>query len=121
MRHFTRIQTSAEIEARARQLASRSTPSEEKLFAAIRGGRIGCTVRRQVALGRYVVDLLIPSRKLVIEVDGKYHERRLAADVRRDRWLTRRGYRVLRLSAELVLADVEQAVARIRAALAEPP
>jgi very-short-patch-repair endonuclease len=59
--------------------------------------------------------------KLVVEVDGEYHAPRRSADARRDRVLRRLGYRVLRLEAELVVRDVELALARIRGALAEPP
>jgi hypothetical protein len=60
------------------------------------GGRLGVTFRRQVPLGPFIVDFLAPSARLVVEVDGGYHELRAKADARRTRWLERRGYRVLR-------------------------
>jgi very-short-patch-repair endonuclease len=69
-------------------------------------------------IGRYIVDFVAPSARLVVEVDGGYHARRVTADARRDRVLARLGYRVLRLGADLVLKHPEAAVARIRAALA---
>jgi very-short-patch-repair endonuclease len=47
-----------------------------------------------------------------------YHARRRAADARRDRALSRMGYRVLRLDAELVLADLPRAIELVLAALA---
>jgi very-short-patch-repair endonuclease len=56
-----------------------------------------------------------------VEVDGGSHVGRAAADARRDRKLTRLGYRVLRLEGELVVANVAEAVACVRAALGEPP
>jgi very-short-patch-repair endonuclease len=90
------------------------TPSEQVLFEAIRGGRLGVSFRRQVPVGRFIVDLLAPAVKLVVEVDGGYHARRRAADERRDRTLARAGYRVLRLEAELVVGDLPAAVGRIR-------
>lgn len=68
-------------------------------------------------LGKYIADLAVPSARLVIEVDGPYHAARAAADARRDRELGRRGWRVLRLPAELVAKDVAEAVARVRSAL----
>jgi len=43
--------------------------------------------------------------------------RKCRADARRDRWLEREGWRVLRLSAEEVLADARAAAAKVRAAL----
>jgi very-short-patch-repair endonuclease len=80
----------------------------------------GVWFRRQVVIGRYIVDFVAPSGRLVVEVDGGYHGGRVTADARSDRALTRLGYRVLRLDAELVLKQPEAAVARIRAALASP-
>jgi very-short-patch-repair endonuclease len=43
--------------------------------------------------------------------------RRRAADASRDRKLARLGYRVVRLTAELVLSDLAAAVELVRAAL----
>jgi very-short-patch-repair endonuclease len=67
--------------------------------------------------GRFIVDFLAPAQRLVVEVDGGYHARRVVADERRDRALGGLGYRVLRLSAELVMSKPEEAVARIVALL----
>ena len=72
------------IELRARQLRARLEPSEELLWSAIRGGRLGVCFRRQVPIGRFIVDFLVPSRKLAVEVDGNVHKLKRAADARRD-------------------------------------
>ena len=66
------------------------------------------------------MDFLAPAQRLIVEVDGRWHEHRTAADARRDRKLERLGYRVLRLQADFVLRDLPAAVAMVRAALAEP-
>jgi very-short-patch-repair endonuclease len=94
------------------------TSSEALLWSAIRAGRLGVAFRRQVPIGAFIVDFLAPAQYLVVEVDGGYHARRRAADARRDRFLAREGYRVLRLESELVLRNPPEAVARVRAALA---
>jgi crossover junction endodeoxyribonuclease RuvC len=74
--------------------------------------------RRQVPLlGRYIVDFYASSVRLVVEVDGGYHADRARADARRDRALECAGYRVLRLSEELVTRHMEMALARVRAAV----
>ena len=91
--------------------------SEAALWEMVRCGKLGVLVRRQVVLGDFVVDFLVPATRLVIEVDGGYHRTRRVADARRDRALRRLGYRVLRLEAELVLEAPGEAVARVRAAL----
>jgi very-short-patch-repair endonuclease len=58
---------------------------------------------RQVVIGRDIVDFVAPAARLIVEVDGAYHSLRRSADGRRDRELSRRGYRILRLDAGRVL------------------
>jgi very-short-patch-repair endonuclease len=99
-------------------MRSELTYSEQKLWRAIRGRRLGVAFRRQVVLGHFIADFVAFEARLVVEVDGGYHARRGAADARRDRALERLGYRVLRLDAELVEQHRCEAIARIRAALA---
>jgi very-short-patch-repair endonuclease len=50
-------------------------------------------------------------------VDGAYHARRSHADERRELMLRRLGFCIVRVSAQLVLADLAAAVALVRAAL----
>lgn len=95
------------------------TFTEAILWQQLRGSRLGVAFRRQVVLGRFIVDFLAPARRLVVEVDGGYHAEpaRARLDQRRDRQLERMGYRVVRVSAELVASDLGAAVGRVRAAL----
>ena len=113
--------SSSVIVQRARVMRSHLTPSEQVLWQALRGGRLGVVFRRQVPVGPYAVDFLAPQAKLVVEVDGGYHVSRRGADARRERRLRRWGYRVLRLEAQQVVLRLPEALARIRVALAEPP
>jgi very-short-patch-repair endonuclease len=73
--------------------------------------------RRQVVLHTFIVDFFAPSCGLVVEVDGGVHVGRELDDAERDRQLRGFGYRVVRVSAELVERDVAAAVAVVRAAL----
>jgi len=70
-----------------------------------------------VPVDRYILDFVAPAATFVVEVDDRSHELKRTADAPRDRNLGRLGYRVLRLPAELVRANLEEAVARIVAAL----
>jgi very-short-patch-repair endonuclease len=90
------------------------------LWQAIRGGRLGLSFRRQVPIGPYIVDFLAPRERLIVEVDRGYHTERASADQRRQRWLEKQGYRVLRLSAATVLHETAAAVHRIAQALSAP-
>jgi very-short-patch-repair endonuclease len=104
---------------RAVSMRHAPTSSEARLFDALRGGKLGISFRRQVpVLGRFIVDLLAPEVRLVVEVDGLYHTRRTPADARRDRALRRAGYSVLRLDAQLLMLDLDAAVARVAAEVA---
>jgi len=109
---------SALLDERARGMRGSLTPSEQLLWARIRGRRLGAVFRRQVPLlGRYIADFLAPAQRLVIEVDGGHHVEQARADARRDAVLARAGYRVVRLGAALVERDIEAAVALVREAL----
>ena len=106
------------LSQRAHEMRHEPTRSESALWAAISRGHLGVAFRRQVVIGyRYIADFLAPSVKLVVEVDGAYHSRRITADARRTRVLERLGYRVLRLDAELVLRRLPAAVAAVLRAL----
>src|SRR3954462_14011309 len=62
------------LEARAQAMRSSLTPSEQLLWARIRGRRLGVAFRRQVPLlGRFIADFLAPAERLVIELDGGHH------------------------------------------------
>jgi very-short-patch-repair endonuclease len=98
-----------------------SAAIELALWNAIKGKKLGVQFRAQVPLGNFIADFAAIKERLIVEVDGGHHASRRGADGRRDRKLRRLGYRVLRLDAELVLGDLEEAVRRIRAALTEPP
>ena len=118
MRHSKqRPQSSATVQLHAQQMRSQLTPSEHALWQLLRGLSLGVTFRRQVPIGRYIADFLAPSSRLIVEVDGGYHQRRGAADARRDRHLARFGYRVLRLPEPLVMSQPAQALALVAAAL----
>jgi very-short-patch-repair endonuclease len=75
--------------------------------------------RRQAVLGQYIADFFAPQARLVVEVDGGYHQQRRAADARRDEWMRRRGYRVVRVSAAAVMSDVGGVVNGIAAVVRE--
>ncbi|MGE5783323.1 MAG: endonuclease domain-containing protein [Myxococcales bacterium] len=70
------------------------------------GKRLGIAFKRQVAIDQFIVDFLSPS----IGLDGEWHQRRIAADERRDCKLTHIGYRTLRLDAALVMREPQVAL-----------
>ena len=107
------------LEERAHAMRHQSTESEAKLWEVLHGGQLGVHFKRQVRIGRFIVDFLAPAAKLVVEVDGGSHTGREAEDARRDRKLARLGYRVVRVEAEAVLRELLKAVEIVSAALAD--
>ena len=78
--------------------------------------------RRQAPLGPYVADFAHHGAKLVIELDGPFHESDAARshDADRDAWLTENGFRVLRFRNADVWADTPRVLDAIREAAASP-
>jgi len=105
----------------ARHLRRSMTRSEQRLWQALRGKRLGgIRFRRQHVLGPYVVDFFCSAARLAIEIDGGVDddEDRQARDDARDRWMEGQGVRVLRVPDRLV-ADNIDAVLRIIAQAVE--
>jgi very-short-patch-repair endonuclease len=96
------------------------SPPEQVLWAALVNRKLGVSFRRQVPLAGYICDFVCASRRLVVEVDGAHHALRAAADARRDAVLGRLGYRVLRLPAPLVTADLPVALRKVCSAVRSP-
>ncbi len=103
---------------RASSMREAPTHSEERLWQQLRSSKLGVSFRRQAVLGgKYIADFVAPKAKVVVEVDGPYHQRRVQADARRQRALERLGYRVVRVTDEMVETELPRALALIRTAL----
>ncbi len=90
----------------AKNLRRTMTDVEVKLWNALRDRRFeNFKFRRQVPIGKYIVDFVCQDRKLIVELDGCQHlDSRV--DAVRDAWLRSVGYRVLRFWN----IDVNQAI-----------
>lgn len=108
------------IAERAQCMRQAPSTSEQALWAALSGSKLGVGFRRQFVVGHFIADFAAPSRHLIVEVDGGYHAERTKADAARDEKLRRLGWRVLRVSAQEVLARLPHVVEAIRAALDAP-
>jgi very-short-patch-repair endonuclease len=110
--------SAARLELFAGQHRSQLTESEARLWSALKARQLGVSFRRQVPVGgQFIADFCAPSIRLIVEVDGAIDARKPSADARRDRKLTRLGFRVLRVPAALELSNLPAAIALVRAAL----
>jgi very-short-patch-repair endonuclease len=102
----------------ARELRARATKPEDVLWSLLRGRRLdGLKFRRQVPLLGYTVDFLCIDRRLILEIDGRQHERERDYDAARTAEIERHGFAVLRFSNAEVLEDRDAVLAGIRGAL----
>ena len=94
----TIVSTASKLQRdRARQLRRDQTPSETRLWEALRGRRLeGWKWRRQTPIGPFIVDFVCLEARLAVELDGRVHEEQAHLDARRDSVLKGRGLRVLR-------------------------
>lgn len=99
---------------RARQLRSNQTNAEQHLWYYLRAHRLqGLKFKRQVPIGLYIVDFVCTHAGIIVEVDGGQHADDATYDGKRDDFLTRRGFTVLRFWNDEVLTQTEAVLARI--------
>ncbi len=106
----------------ARGLRRELSLPETMLWQKLRGGKAGAKFRRQHPVGPYVVDFFCRAARLIIEIDGAAHDYadRPERDELRLRFLHEQGYRVLRIAADRVIADVDGVADAIAALVATP-
>ena len=100
------------IRDHARDLRQKATPPEQLLWSVLRGRRLGgLKFRRQEPIDQFIVDFCCRELRLVVELDGTSHEDKLLADTTRLQYLIGQGCRVLWVTNNDVMQDLD-AVAR---------
>jgi very-short-patch-repair endonuclease len=98
----------------ARRLRRDMTEAEKAMWRLLRSRQLaGYKFRRQEPVGRYIVDFVCFSHKLVVEVDGGQHADATAYDQRRTRFFLDEGFQILRLWNNEVLENRDGVCARI--------
>ncbi len=105
------------LKENAKENRTHQTQAEEALWEALRGKQLGEKFRRQHIIGDFIVDFISFTSKLVIEVDGGYHNNpeQTEADNLRTKFLNEAGFRVLRFTNEEVLNNIDDVLAKIKA------
>ena len=99
---------------RARDLRRESTFPERLLWSRLRKKQLGgLKFRRQQPVGRFIVDFCCPSRKLVVELDGLSHVGRGQYDEDRSAELETLGFRVIRITNDDVVRDIDAVIEMI--------
>ena len=101
------------IEERARHMRFAPTRSEEWLWRRPSGTKTSFPFRRQLVIGPFIADFVCTKVRLVVEVDGPYHEDRARLDAQRDRLLADLDWTVLRIQDQRVFQDLDAVVRTI--------
>lgn len=108
------------LRERARQMRANPTDAERRLWSMLRDRRLpDLKFRRQHVIEPYIVDFACLERGLIIEADGGQHADN-RSDTRRDHFLGRSGYRVLRFWNNDFLTNPSGVFDAIHAALHTP-
>ena len=76
------------------------TEAESILWQQLRGKALGQPFRRQHIIGPFIADFICVPRKLILEIDGGYHQLpdQQISDEERTQWLEAKGYKVIRFT-----------------------
>ena len=101
---------------RAKELRRQMTAAERILWQHLCGNRLhGLHFRRQQVIDGFIVDFYCHKVRLVVEVDGEIHQKRMAYDAECDRILAASGLRILRIKNEEVRCNLSGILDRIAA------
>jgi primosomal protein N' len=98
----------------ARQMRHDPTLAEDTLWQAVRRNQLGIPIRRQHAIGRFIVDFYCPQARLIVEVDGDLHNYTVEQDAIREQILEGLGNRLIRFRNEEVLYNLPSVIQTIR-------
>ena len=100
-----------------------STEAESALWEMLRRKNLDVRFRRQHIIGDFIVDFVCLKEKLIVEVDGGYHDEldTVEYDKIRTQILNDFGFNVIRFSNEEVLGNSNNVLERIKNALTQAP
>jgi very-short-patch-repair endonuclease len=107
----------------AKVLRTRMTDAETILWSQLREWREhSCAFRRQHPIGPYVADFACGRAKIVVELDGDQHgsDANHVYDLRRDAYMTARGWRVIRVSNDQIYKDLGSVLNMLADAIPPP-
>jgi guanylate kinase len=92
----------------ARYNRNHPTEAEALLWEYLRADALGVTFKRQHIIGDYIADFACVSARLVVEIDGGYHQlsQQQWNDEQRTQWLESQGFTVIRFTNTEVMGNI---------------
>ena len=100
----------------AKRLRANPTEAESVLWLYLSNNQIGLRFKRQHPIKYFIADFYCHKAKLVIEIDGGYHQlpEQYEYDKNRDCELKEFGLKIIRFTNEQVLFDIENTIKNIQ-------
>ena len=101
----------------ARENRKNPTEAEDVLWQEVRNSNLGYKIRRQHYIGNFIVDFVCLEKKLIIEVDGGYHDTKEQIELDEQRTLEleqKHLYKVIRFTNVEVLNDIKAVLVKIK-------
>ncbi len=108
---------SANTFSKAERLRNNMTTPESILWEAVKGNKVeGYKFRRQHPIHLYIADFYCHKLKLVIEIDGEYHnsETQLKKDQERTSYLNAQGIQIIRFTNSEVINNLNEVINKIK-------
>ena len=85
------------------------TVAESILWRCLKSNALGVSFKRQHIIGPFIADFICIPYRLLIEIDGGYHQlpEQQTSDEERQQWLEDQGFHVLRFTNEEVIGDID--------------
>jgi very-short-patch-repair endonuclease len=100
----------------ARKLRNNQTKTEHILWSILKEYKLkGFKFRRQHPISNYIADFYCHKAKLIIEIDGEYHnnEEQILIDKERTKYFNEIGLTEIRFSNQQVLFEIENVLNKI--------
>ena len=99
----------------AKENRRRPTDAESALWIFLKNNGLGKAFKRQFIIGQYIADFACLEAKLIVEIDGGYHQlpQQQTSDEERQQWLETQGFTVIRFTNEEVIGDIENVLETI--------
>ena len=105
----------------ARKNRNNPTEAETLLWNYLKNNGLGVTFKRQHIIGDYITDFVCMDSKLIVELDGGYHQlpQQQTNDAERTKWLENKGYKIIRFTNEELFENIDEVLEKIKEKLYE--
>ena len=109
-----RLKYLEELRTLSRNNRTNATRTENIVwYEILKNNRTGFKFLRQKPINKFILDFYCKELLLAIEVDGKYHDKRINYDEARDKFLENLNIKTLRISSEEIIENPKKVKKKI--------